>query len=302
MNYFHRIAQKAQHLRDLRRPRQTRIVVNYSGQAMIEYLLMIVVTVVLVVGLTIAFFAPLQNFLAALNRTYIRCLLETGELPRVGTESTGICDAEIPKFQAKNMDGSTPNPKDKNKDGSGGSENNNGESSSADGSTGTEVSGGPGSLSGSRGRKSSLIRNGMRRKGGARPELGHDNKSVSIPVDNFEAGEGFMSASVEGGLNKKGKRKSKKIDLSGLMEYDRRKVEREKEKSRTIAVDSESFTQKKNKKLIVKPPPEKKAEEDLNVGTDFGSYFKIFFFIIIVLFIVILVVSQAMQMTNNSDG
>jgi hypothetical protein len=300
MNYFHRITEKSQRLRDFRRSRQTDLT-GQQGQALIEYLLMLVMVVILIVGLALALFEPLNNFLANLNKGYIQCLLETGELPKMTSESTATC--ELPKLTLKNLDGSSQsqnNGNNKNK-----SENQKGESSSADGSSGTDADKNKADQSNSgpalKNRKSSMIRNGMRTNGTARPELGGD-KTTNIPVDDFKAGEGFVSTNAAGRIGRD-RQKTKRIDLSGITEYDRRKIEREQEKNRSIAVDSEDFTQNKNKKLTVKPPPDKKiSDDDLNVQSDFGSYFKIFFFIIIILFIIILMGSQAMQMTNNSDG
>ena len=294
MNYFHRFIRKSQRLRDLRRSREALLIMNKKGQAMIEYLLMVVMMVVLLAGLMITFFVPLGDFISSLNNSYIRCLLETGELPKVGVEGTAMCDEFMPRFQGRNMDGSPSSPRGTTRN----SENERGQSSSADGSTGSEA-GGVGSLS-AMNRKSSMIRNGMRSNGNARSESS-GSKSTNIPVEDFNAGEGFASNGSSAFI-RGSKKKTKKIDLSGLTEYDRKKIEKEQTKNRAIAVDSETFTQKRNKKLIVKPPPEKKLDDDLNVQTDFSRYFKIFFFIIIILFIIILMASQAMQMTNSSDN
>lgn len=253
--------------------------------------------VVLVVGLAVAFFAPLNDFLAKLNKTYIQCLLETGELPKVGVQAAAVCDEEFPQFQGKNLDG-VPDSKDgKNADNS---ENEKGESSSSDGSNGTDVGGGSSGVNPGN-RKSNLIRDGMRSNGSARSEQASD-KTTTIPVDDFDAGEGFAASNSGNGFGPRGKKRTNKVDPSSLSEYDRKKLEKEQSKSRAIAVDSESFTQKKNRKLIVKPPPEQKIQDDLNVQTDFSAYFKIFFFIVIILFIIILMGGQAMQMTNNSDN
>ena len=304
MNYFHRFIPKSQRLRDLRRSRKVALCGKNQGQAMVEYMLMLIVVVILIVGLTLAVFKPLSDFLGKLNNIYISCLLETGELPKVEADGAASCDDKIPKFQVGNLDGSPVNPN--NPGSSQNNENKKGESSSADGSSGDEASGaGSGAGAGGNnpaggGRKSSMIRNGMRIRGNARGESGGD-KVTNLPIDNFDAGDGFMQTNGAGRYGTKGRQKSKRIDLSGLTEYERKKIEREQQKSRTVAVDSESFTQKKNKKLIVKPPEEKKSEDDMKVETDFSYYFKIFFFIVIILFIIILMGSQAMQMTNSSE-
>ena len=300
MNYFHCINRKSQRLRDLSRSQQSSFAPSVSGQAMIEYLLMLLVAIILISGLTLAVFKPLNDFLARLNNMYIRCLLETGELPKVGNEGTGQCDAELPKFEAKNMDGSTPG-----KDGKGSqtSENQKGESSSANGDSGTAVgsAGGAGAGSAAGGRKSSMIRNGMRTNGTARGEQ-NGNKVTNIPIDSFNEGEGFMNIRDGGGYGRKGTQTTRKLALSALTEYERKQIEREQEKTRSVAIDTESFAQNAKKKIKVKPPEEKIKDEDIQAPSDYGSYFKVFFMIIIVLFIIILMGSQALQMTNNSDS
>ncbi|HPI40080.1 MAG TPA: hypothetical protein PLJ21_04705, partial [Pseudobdellovibrionaceae bacterium] len=54
---------------------------NQRGQALTEYILVVVVTVAILIGLASQVFTPLQKFLQGYMGSYVECLLETGELP-----------------------------------------------------------------------------------------------------------------------------------------------------------------------------------------------------------------------------
>lgn len=269
---------------------------NEKGQALFEYILLAVVVVMLIVGLSLAFFAPLGTFIADLNGNYIKCLLETGELPKIKADGQGICDDILPRFSMRNTDGSAITPEQQQRRLE---ENREAQRSLDPDGAGNNASAG---ASGGRARltQSNMLRNAARAGRNARGE-GRDNKVVSIPMENISSGEGFMNYGSTGGPVGS-RRKTRKVALDGLTEYDRRKIEKAgQEKTVPVMADAESFTQKAPKKIIVKPPTPKEKTDDLNVNTDYGKYFKIFFLVVIVLFIIILMGSQALQMTNSDN-
>lgn len=269
---------------------------NEKGQALFEYILLAVVVVMLILGISLAFFRPLGTFIAELNGNYIKCLLETGELPKIGADGQGICDDVIPRFTMRNTDGSAITPEQQQRR----LEENQQAQRNVDPDGGGSNSGGGASGGRARLAQSSMLRNAARAGRNGRGE-GRNDKTVSLPVDGVSAGEGFMNYGSSGGPVAN-RRKTRKVALDGLTEYDRKKIEKAgQEKTIPVTMDAESFTQKPPKKLIVKPPPPKEKEENLNVGTDFGKYFKILFLVVIVLFIVILMGSQALQMTNSDN-
>lgn len=57
------------------------IVSNSKGQAMVEYILMLVVTLTLLLGLATKLIPQLSDFMQNYAGAYVECLLETGELP-----------------------------------------------------------------------------------------------------------------------------------------------------------------------------------------------------------------------------
>lgn len=266
-----------------------------SGQALIEYLLIVIVSVTLVVSLAMAVFQPLGNFVNDLNRKYVQCLLETGELPQLSSqEENVICFDEFPTFAALDENG---NPISPGADSAGQLEKKDA-LATTDGQTSNV--GGAGAGSSGSGYAGSSSR-GRRGRAGTESRA---NKVVTIPVSQeFDEGSGFMSSSQGGGGYRIRKKKQRQIAITGLMDADRREIEKKIERSQTRAVSSdEGFTTPRKKKVAVKPPPPKMVESDIKVEMGFGKYFKIFFLIIFVLFVVIIFGSQAMQISKNWSG
>jgi len=266
---------------------------SIAGQAVLEYILMVVVGVTLVVSLSVAIFQPLGQFVDNLNREYIKCLLETGELPQLNSEDQNVvCFEEIPSFTAVNSDGNSPTPRGDNPN----SRNDEQARSDAnrEGQT-TESNGGRTVRSNYRGDgRSSRSSSRAGSEGGA-------GKTTVIAVNNeFEEGSGFFSSQAGSGqVGTRGK-KTRKVAISSLTEYDRKKVERTLEKSNsTPLTGDEGITQARKKKVIVKPPANKEVIEEVKVEIGFGHYFKIFIAIILILFIIIVFGSQAYQMSKN---
>lgn len=54
---------------------------DQKGQAVVEYVLMLVVTLTLILGVTIQLIPQLRDFMQNYAGAYVECLLETGELP-----------------------------------------------------------------------------------------------------------------------------------------------------------------------------------------------------------------------------
>ena len=70
-----------------------------SGQAIVEYILVLVVAIALM-GMVLQFSKAFQTFANNYFGSYLSCLLEMGELPFLGVDgdSSGICNAEFQPF------------------------------------------------------------------------------------------------------------------------------------------------------------------------------------------------------------
>jgi hypothetical protein len=76
--------------------RRRRVRQNQSGQAIIEYLLILIVVIALVLGLAYQFNSAFRVYVTNYFGNYIACLLETGELPSLGANGAGgRCGAEF---------------------------------------------------------------------------------------------------------------------------------------------------------------------------------------------------------------
>lgn len=73
-----------------------------SGQAVFEYILMLVVTLSMIIGLAVHFIKPLGEYLKNNVGGYIECLLETGELPFI-LVSRPSTECDLDGLQASNV-------------------------------------------------------------------------------------------------------------------------------------------------------------------------------------------------------
>lgn len=75
-----------------------------SGQAIIEYILVLVVVVGVVLGAAYQFNSAFRTYVTNYFGAYVACLLETGELPVLGAPNGGaICDTQFrPRFDLAN--------------------------------------------------------------------------------------------------------------------------------------------------------------------------------------------------------
>ncbi|MFN8791791.1 MAG: hypothetical protein ACK5Y2_10100 [Bdellovibrionales bacterium] len=262
---------------------------NARGQAVIEYLLMVVISVTLVVALAFAMFRPLGDFIRDLNQRYIACLLETGELPGFRSEQQALCDEEKPQLRMTALDGRESVPGQV------------GPGSERPAGGTADTSGGESNVGGSapRGfdRRSSVLRGGLVSRQTAKSDRGAT--SVSIPVDNFQEGDGYMSFNSDTRLARRAPKKTRTIALDGLTDYERRKAERQEKKSVSVPVESESFTANKTKKIVVKPPPPKEEADIEPLDRGFGFYFKVLLMFLILLFLFLLLGGQAFQLSKN---
>ncbi|RYZ79749.1 MAG: hypothetical protein EOP06_26610, partial [Proteobacteria bacterium] len=132
-----------------KRKRQSRLA-NTRGQAAVEYVLLLILSVAILVALTYQVFTPMRDFFKDYMGTYISCLLETGELPSFGNEDTQEvlqsegCNA---KFKPATLAGGRPPAQSS----SASSSENSSETSNANSSSGKNGSEGSGSSDGSSG-------------------------------------------------------------------------------------------------------------------------------------------------------
>lgn len=185
---------------------------NRGGQAMVEYVLMLVVIVSLILGARKAF-GVLNGFMDRYIGDYIVCLMEYGELPSLGVENTElkkhreaggsgkVCDANFENFTFEKGVPAVAGTGSGGRSGSSGSSS--GNSSSAGGSSGSRSGGGGGSTaknndsdkdsaSDSSSSGGSSSRSGNRRSRASSP---YDNGQITRSASGYGSGDASSESS-----------------------------------------------------------------------------------------------------------
>lgn len=279
---------------------------NNQGQALIEYVLMLIITVSLILALATQIFTPLQSFLKSYMGDYVQCLLEVGELPTLSGDSTAAADAGCnAKFESASVANGRP-PKDAGP-GSGGSGSGSGEGSSRSGSSssssdGSSSGGGSGSYAGSSSRNgSSSMISRNRGPSGLDGSGGDAGKVTEIPVDSGQASTGFFSPTNNTTIYVRNPKKTTSVGIAGLSEADRKKIEKRDIANKRQAVASEGGDGPPPKKLIVKPPEPKKTFEAEEKGFSIGNFIRFMFIAAIVIILLIFIGGQALQMSKGME-
>lgn len=111
-----------------------------SGQAVVEYILVLIVTVSIILGILYQFNDAFRNFLNSYFGDYIACLLETGELPSLGGQGPNQDECNT-GFEAFSVANGRPKIPMSNSSGSTGGNGSSSDSSDSSGSGGTGTSG-----------------------------------------------------------------------------------------------------------------------------------------------------------------
>ena len=276
---------------------------SQHGQAVVEYVLMLVVSVAMVMALAYQIFKPMQVFLKDYMGTYVSCLLETGELPSLGNEATQQILADegcSAKFQPASIAKGRPpvnssNSSSSSAKGSSSDGTNSGSGSSGGGSGG----GGDGSGStnpngASNGRNLLTSRNN--RSATDAPGMG-DGKTTEIPVDVATSKFYNRRSSAEyGGVDP-----SKKFNIGGAMISDdeKKKQARKEESNQTIKLPEGAGTALK--KIALKSPERKIAEESEDEGFTLGNFMRFLLIAAMIIAIIVVLGGQALKIAKSGE-
>lgn len=268
---------------------------DQRGQAAIEYVLLLVVSVSLLILLMFQIFKPMQAFLQAYMGTYVQCLLEYGELPNLSSDSPGPADSECEaKFEDFTLADGRP-PK------GGGAGSGRGDES-GDGDQESNQAGGSGgrTFAGSGGTGSRRTINTSGRQATAGTESGSQNNTVEV-----QNGGGFYntrSSSSASSSTSTSQRRQIIIIEDRLSPGQKKALAKKKEEKRSPVSVGEATEGRGPKKLVVNPPEPKPpvAEEDQEFTL--GNFVKILIIAAIIIAIVIFVGGQILQMSKSDSN
>lgn len=274
---------------------------NNQGQALIEYILMLVITVSLILALMNQIFKPFGEFVNNYMGKYVGCLLEYGELPSFGSETPSTVDEDSEcekKFQKGSMTAGRPPINNGGKGSSGDgkdSSKNGGNSSSDSSSSGGSSSSYAGSASRGGGRYIASRRRASR--GMETSDSAGGGKVVEIALENGGGGSFFRSSN--GGNRVVQMQKRRAVAITGLTEAERKKLEKKAEGTAHIMSAGEGL-ETPPKKIAVKPPEKKVQIEDAPPLT-IGNFIRYLFIAGIVIALVIFIGGQALQMSKSGE-
>lgn len=268
---------------------------SQSGQAVTEYILVLVVVVGIIMGILYQFNDAFKKYVQSYFGEYVACLLETGELPGLGGEdgaNAQICNASFEPFSLQNGRPLISS------DSSGGSSGENRDRDNSASSRGR--SGDPASLSRSR--------NSRLRSKSVNPTLSTRN------ADSTQANE---SASKKGSLTKRtvrrydigpsmNSRTNRKISQGQIPVSQRFKMLNAKKETRSFAANisnkgAKGGSELRAKKILFDPSKFRKvaSETSTDIEISFGDYLR---YIIILALIVMIVVFFGGQLFQLKKG
>lgn len=266
---------------------------NEAGQALIEYILILVITVSIILGVMYQFSEGFKTFVNQYFGDYIACLLETGELPSLGGSgpNQGQCVSPVLKVSARSkIDGARQ---------SGGAGGNT--SSPTNNSSGTNNNNGGG---GGNGLSPSVV------TGSGAPTNAEavGNTSAGRPArqklsKNSSGSSGFDSASGDSDGVRSGRViRRKKIIYLGEEYIDEKKKEEKKAKSKKAKLtrkDSGTSKLRVSKFKLDVPEKRKVASVQQSEGFTFGVFIKFMLIAGIVIAIVVFLGGQALQIKKS---
>ncbi|MBX2988177.1 MAG: hypothetical protein KF802_09790 [Bdellovibrionaceae bacterium] len=258
---------------------------------MIEYILVVTVTVIIVTAMAQRMYKPLGDFVEGLMGTYVACLLETGELPALGSpDGNSECRPPLmggepgpdvadgsqsqPKSDSSKNTGEDPDSSDKVKDPR--STNDNPSASNNAGAGSRTIIRGQGASAG---------------VDGAVP-----GRRVEISLDGGGGGAFFGSGGGGGGSIYQ--RNSRYLAVTGgLAEEVKKRQERESSKVSSQRVEGDA--RGANKKIEVKQPERKPAEDKEMGGLDISEIIKYILIAGIIIILLVLIGGQALQLSKS---
>lgn len=279
------------------------------GQAAIEYVLLLIISVSLVLALVYQIFKPIQKYMDAYMGDYVACLLETGGLPSFGSDLTSATDmgCTIAKFEKVN--GSFSDSKGSSGSGGSGAGTKDGESeggSSSKGSSADSSDSSSGSSSGGSSYAGSASRGGGRnvrssRKGAMGIEGGQQSgRVVEIALDGNGSGS-FFGGNRGGSYAVQTRRKVSSVNMAGWTESERKKLEKNSDTGRTKVIATDDMGPAP-KKMSVKKPEVKVALEEEKQELTVGNFIRYLFIAALIIALVIFIGGQAMSMSKGEEN
>ncbi|MNK85018.1 hypothetical protein D3C87_1048860 [compost metagenome] len=269
-------------------------VASNSGQALIEYVLILIITVSLILALIAQVFKPMQTFVQSYMGDYVQCLLETGELPSFGYADAAINDESCAaKFGAASWNNNaTPGS------GSGSGTDKSTTPASASSSDSSSSSSGNSTYAGSSSRNGRSYFSSPRSAPRGVGDGGGNSKVIEIALDGGGAG-GFFKGSTGGGYTAPA-RKVRAVGMSGFSEEERKKLAKKAEGTGKMIRLSDGRMPASKKTAVKKPEAKPDFVADDEPMT-IGNFIRFLFIAALVIALLLFIGGQALQMSKSFE-
>lgn len=266
---------------------------SQSGQAVVEYILLVAIAVMLILGLAQQFYKPFGNWMNDYMGQYLECLLDRGELPTLsgGAPEGGECASRFEPFTPTG--GRRPiDPNGRPKPGD--DDPRSTTSASASSSSGSGSSGG-GASSSSRSRSRSFTtgKGGGADAGGS--ETGENQFTEKLPESNYFRFRNNRSSASQSNESRQQSGQTFSVPLKNP------RAKAGSDKTIRVQSDLDSSESRPNKKFVVTPTPRKIANDEKEFEWSFGQYFKMALIILIIIAIVLFLGGQILQITKSME-
>ncbi len=268
---------------------------SQSGQAIVEYVLLLAISVALILGFANQFYRPFGNWVQNQMGPYLECLLDVGELPGMGGQEAGECANQFQPFPGSNGNPNQIAQNEKDKDEKAGNKNKAGSSADETGGNGS-TQGAYGSSGGRYGRNVGFKIGGQNGSDSPSSGAGSETMTEKLPQSKFfklRSNNGQQRTLLTG---------SGGSGITGELQNIKTDKKENKEKAFNIGkLDESEGPSSKAKKLIVKPTDRKVAEEEVQTSWSFGQYLKYLVIILIIIALVLFLAGQAAQISKSME-
>lgn len=269
---------------------------NQSGQATIEYILIIIVSVALLSGPLYQFNSMFRNYVDALygDEGYFACLLETGEFENGSSnDSSSDCNTAFNTALKSSQNSSSTAAARRNSA--------NGGKGSSLGSSGQDD--GTGSSSGTDGVYSGATANGK-----SASNLNSKGRPKTIAIQDKHASSDSESGfGYDNNLQQDRQTASRAnptivIQMPKKFKFDEQEERTAERREPTILAESKESVKKKNE-LVMDPPKIKVQldDEKKSSGFDFSVMIKWFLILVVIVILIVVVGGQLVQLSKGGD-
>jgi hypothetical protein len=270
---------------------------NQRGQAVLEYILLMIVIMVTVVSIFMAFSRSTQEFISNYWGAYFQCLLETGELPTLGSDdnSTAECDESFQPFTL--AAGRPPINNNANADSGSGSDGNGNNSNNNSDNPGDVASSSAGGGGGSPSSTS----------GNFDENFAKNNKQVPLTQADINAGAkdngggrpGFYNFGQNGNDDDNGNGRSEFVPAGGI--YAKMKDEDGKKPVVAVKTDGDKTADGAPRRVPANLDRKPPAQVEADTGMTLPDFFKYLLIIGIILALVIFFGNQVMNFQKSQS-